>query len=157
MPVSSEVEREQKCCLTDEERRRILRRLHSFFGWVGVRIPEELDLDGERVQLRERVDRFVFDDYIDDEERAEVLELIDKLEKKSAILEEELEVEQMTLEEAEALLRRAIGVMRAIDELKHLEDEEEWEDAHRQLMERVDDAQRWRDFTKRVYTKEEYY
>ncbi|NIP36573.1 MAG: hypothetical protein GWN18_16555, partial [Thermoplasmata archaeon] len=111
----------------------------------------------ERVQLRERVDRFVFDDYIDDEERAEVLELIDKLEKKSAILEEELEVEQMTLEEAEALLRRAIGVMRAIDELKHLEDEEEWEDAHRQLMERVDDAQRWRDFTKRVYTKEEYY
>ncbi len=155
--MSSETKRGQKRCLTDGERRRILRRLHSFFGWVGVRIPDELDLDGERVQLRERVDRFVFDDFIDDEEQVEVLELIDKLEKKSAILEEELEVEQMTLEEAESLLRRAIGVLRAIDELKHLDDEDEWEDAHRQLMERVDDAQRWREFTKRVYSKDEYY
>ncbi len=155
--MSVNIESEQRCCLTDEERRRILRRLHSFFGWVGVRIPEELDLDGERVQLRERVDRFVFDDHLDDEERAEVLDLIDKLEQKSEILEEELEVEEMTLEEAEAILRRAIGVLRAIDELKHLDDVDEWEDRHRELMERVDDAQRWRDFTKRVYSRDEYY
>jgi hypothetical protein len=48
-------------------------------------------------------------------------------------------------------------VLRAIDELEHLEDEDEWEDRHRELMERVDDAARWRDFSKRVYLRDEYY
>jgi hypothetical protein len=143
--------------LTTEERHRILRRLHSTLGWVGVRIPEELCLDGERVQLRDKVDRFVFDDHIDEDERKEVLALIDKLEDKAEILEDELEVEDLTLEEAERILNRAIGVLRAIDELQHLDDEDEWEDRHRDLMERVDDAKRWRDFTKRVYKKDEYY
>jgi hypothetical protein len=155
--VSTDVESGQRCCLTDSERHRILRRLHAFFAWVGVRIPEELDMDGERVQLRERVDRFVFDDYIDDQERVEVMALIDKLESESEILEEELEEEDMTHEEAETLLRRAIGVLRAIDELKHLEDKDVWEDRRRQLMEKVDDAGRWRDFAKRVYYRDEYY
>ncbi|UCC92759.1 MAG: hypothetical protein JSW25_08860 [Thermoplasmata archaeon] len=143
--------------LTDEERYRILRRLHATLSWVGVRIPEELDLDGERVELRNLVDRFVFDDYIDDEERKEVLALIDKLEDKAEILEDALEEEDLTLEEAEEILYRAIGVLRAIDELKHLEDEEEWEDQRRVIMEKVDDAKRWRDFTNRVYKKDEYY
>lgn len=122
-----------------------------------MRIPEELDLDGERVQLRDLVNRFVFDDFIDDEERVVVLALIDKLEDKAEILEEALEEESLTLEEAEKILRRAIGVLRAIDELEHLEDEDEWEDRRRELMERVDDVDRWREFTKRVYKKEEYY
>ena len=148
---------EPRRTLTDEERYRILTRLHSTLSWVGVRIPEELNLDGERVELRDLVDRFVFDDEIDDEERAEVLVLIDRLEDKAEILEEALEEEDLTLEEAENILKRAIGVIRAIDELKHLEDEDEWEDRHRELMERVDDANRWRDFTKRVYKKDEYY
>lgn len=143
--------------LTDEERYRVLSRLHATLSWVGVRIPEELDLDGERVQLRDLVNRFVFDDFIDDEERVVVLALIDKLEDKAEILEEALEEESLTLEEAEKILRRAIGVLRAIDELEHLEDEDEWEDRRRELMERVDDVDRWREFTKRVYKKEEYY
>jgi len=143
--------------LSDEERHRILFRLHSTLGWVGVRIPEECDLDGERVALRELVDRFVFDDHIDESERTEALALIDKLEDKSEILQEELEEEDLTLEEAEDILKRAIGVLRAIDELKHLEDAEEWEDRRRAVMEEVDDAQRWREFTKQVYHRDEYH
>jgi hypothetical protein len=155
--VCSDEVSEQRRTLTDDERYRILRRLHATLSWVGVRIPEELDLDGERVELRDLVDRFVFDDFIDDQERAEVLVLIDKLEDKAEILEEALEEEDLTLEEAEQILNRAIGVLRAIDELKHLEDEDEWEDRHREIMEKVDDANRWREFTKRVYQRDEYY
>ncbi len=143
--------------LTDDERYRIQRRLHATLSWVGVRIPDELDLGGDRVVLRDLVDRFVFDDYIDEEERAEVMDLIDKLEDKAEILEDALAEEDLTLEEAEKILHRAIGVLRAIDELKHLEDEDEWEDVHRQIMEKVDDANRWREFTKRVYQKDEYH
>jgi hypothetical protein len=155
--VTPDIVSEQARTLTDEERYRILARLHATLSWVGVRIPDELDLDGERVQLRELVDRFVFDDFIDEEERAQVMALIDKLEDKSEILKDELEVEDLTLEEAEKILERAIGVLRAIDELEHLEDEDEWEDRHREIMEKVDDANRWRKFTKHVYKKDEYY
>ena len=143
--------------LTDQERYRILARLHATLSWVGVRIPEECNIDGERIRLRDLVDRFVFDDEIDDQERAEVEELIDKLEDRAEILEEELEVEDMTLEEAEKLLARTIGLIRAVDELKHLEDEEEWAAKHSKVMEQVDDAKRWHEFTKRVYRRDEYY
>jgi hypothetical protein len=143
--------------LTDKERRKILSRLHAILSWVGVRIPEECNIDGERIMLRNRVDRFVFDDEIDDQERAEVQELIDKLEDRAEILVGELQYEDMTLEEAENLLARTIGLMRAVDELKHLEIEEEWEEKHSKVMEQVDDAKRWHEFTKRVYQKDEYY
>ena len=148
---------EDKRTLTQDERRRIQVRLHATLSWVGVRIPDEVDLDGERVALRDKVDRFVFDDFIDDEERAEVLALIDKLEDKAEILEDELALEDLTMEEAEGILQRTIGVIRAIDELRHLEDAEEWEDRRVEIMEKVDDATRWREFTKRIYKKDEYY
>lgn len=148
---------EPRTTLTLEERRRILARLHNTLSWVGVRIPEECNIDGERIRLRDTVDRFVFDDQIDDAERAEVRDLVDKLEDRAEILEDELEDADMTREEAEALLARTIGLLRALDELKHLEDAEEWEDRRRAVMEEVDDANRWREFTKRVYHKDEYY
>lgn len=143
--------------LTDQERRKILARLHATLSWVGVRIPEECNIDGERIRLRDLVDRFVFDDEIDDQERAEVEDLIDKLEDRAEILVEELEYEEMTLEEAEKLLARTIGLLRAVDELKHLEDEEEWAQKRNKVMEQVDDAKRWHEFTKRVYHRDEYY
>jgi hypothetical protein len=155
--VEPEDEGGQGLTLTDGERRRILARLHGTLSWVGVRIPEECEIDGERIQLRDRVDRFVFDDHLDEGERAEVRELIDKLEDRAEILEDELEVEDLSLEEAEAILARTIGLFRAVDELKHLEDADEWEDRHAAIMEEVDDANRWREFTKRVYHRDEYY
>jgi len=155
--VCPEATGEDKRTLTQDERRRIQVRLHATLSWVGVRIPDEVDLDGERVALRDKVDRFVFDDFIDDEERAEVLALIDKLEDKAEILEDELALEDLTMEEAEGILQRTIGVIRAIDELRHLEDAEEWEDRRVEIMEKVDDATRWREFTKRIYKKDEYY
>ena len=155
--VEEEGQQPKSRTLTDQERYRILARLHATLSWVGVRIPEECNIDGERIKLRDRVDRFVFDDEIDDEERAEVQDLIDKLEDRAEILVEELQVEEMPLEEAEKLLARTIGLMRAVDELKHLEDEEEWEDKHSKVMEQVDDAKRWHEFARRVYRKDEYY
>jgi hypothetical protein len=143
--------------LTQDERHRILKRLHATLSWVGVRLPDELCLEGERVALRDMVDRFVFDDFIDDDERAEVLALVDKLENKAEILEDELAEEDLTLEEAERVLQRAVGVLRAIDELRHLEDPDVWEDRRSVMMEKVDDANRWREFTKRVYWRDEYF
>ena len=155
--VVEDAQQQKARTLTDQERRRILARLHATLSWVGIRIPEECNIDGEWIMLRNRVDRFVFDDEIDDQERAEVEDLIDKLEDRAEILVDELEYENMTLVEAEKLLARTIGLLRAVDELKHLEIEEEWEDKRIKVMEKVDDAKRWHEFTKRVYQKDEYY
>jgi len=143
--------------LTSDERQRILARLHATLSWVGVSIPEECEIDGQRIKLKRLVDRYVFDDHIDEVERAEVARLLDQLERKADFLGDELAYEELTREEAEALLLRTIGLLRAIDELRHLEDEDEWENKHREVMEEVDDARRWREFTKRVYQKDEYY
>ena len=143
--------------LSQEERRRILTRLHSALAWVGVRIPEEATLGGKRVELRDVVDKIVFDDFLDEQERQEVAWLIDKLEERADFLEERLEESKMTREQAEKLLGCTIGILRALDELKHLDDEEEWEDRRRAVMEEVDDAKRWSEFSKRVYKKDEYY
>ncbi len=143
--------------LTDEERRRILARLHSTLAWVGERIPEEVEIDGRRFQLSRVVKRLVFDDFIDEQEQACANWLIDKLEERADDLEDELLVEDLTRDEAEAILRRTVGILRAIDELKNLDDEAEWADRHQAMMEEVDDAQRWHEFTKRVFRKDEYH
>jgi hypothetical protein len=103
------------------------------------------------------VDRFLFDDYLDEQERIEVRALVDQLEDRAEFLEEELEKRELTRQQAEELFSRVIGLMRAIDELQHLDDEDEWEDRHRSVMEEVEDIKRWQDFTKRVYKKDEYY
>jgi hypothetical protein len=155
--VEEEGQQQKGRTLSDQERRKILARLHATLSWVGVRIPEECNIDGERIRLRDLVDRFVFDDEIDDQERAEVEELTDKLEDRAGILVDELAYEDMTLEEAEKLLARTIGLLRAVDELKHLEDEDEWDKKRTKVMEQVDDAKRWHEFTKRVYQRDEYY
>jgi hypothetical protein len=143
--------------LTEEERARILRRLHSALGWVGVKIPEEALLRGKRVELKDLVDRYVFDDFIDDEERAEVAELMDMIEERADFLEDELRAKDMTRAEAERMFSQAMGLCRAVDELEHLEDADEWELKHRSVIEQVDDMKRWDKFTKKVYKKDEYY
>jgi hypothetical protein len=146
-------------CLTQDERRRILNRLHAALAWVGVRIPKEATLGGEKVELKDLVDRFVFDDFLDDGEREEVRRLIDRIEDQADFLEDELEERALSREQAEAILRQAIGLLRAVDELEHLDDVDGaiWEDRRRAVMEEVDDAQRWQEFTKRIYKKDEYY
>ena len=143
--------------LSQEERRRILTRLHSALAWVGVRIPERATLGGKRVELRDIVDKIVFDDFLDEQERQEVAWLIDKLEERADFLEERLEESEMTREQAERLLACTIGILRALDELKHLDDEEQWEDQRRAVMEEVDDVKRWGEFAKRVFQKDEYH
>jgi hypothetical protein len=144
-------------CLTEDERRRILARLRSNLAWVGVRLPEHIQVDGRTIPLRSTMDRFLFDDHIDDEEREAARWLQLSLEHRAKELEEELAHDEMSSRQAEELLDRTIGILRAIDELKGLEDPAEYELKRRSVMEEVDDAERWRKFAKTVYGRDEYY
>ena len=45
--------------LTEDERRRIIRRLHSLFSWVGSSIPEREVISGKHLDLRKVVSELI--------------------------------------------------------------------------------------------------
>ena len=79
------------------------------------------------------------------------------IEDRADFLEDELVAREMTRAEAEELFKQAMGLLRAVDELEHLEDEEEFELRRRYVLDQVADMKRWDKFTKKVYGKDEYY
>jgi len=142
--------------LTEDERRRVLERLHSNLAWVGVRIPEDVTIGGKRVPLRSTVERLIFAKELSEEERASADWLMRSLEKRAAGLESELAHDRLTRREAEELLRRTVGILRAIEGLRSLEDKDAWEHQRKAVMSEVDDARRWKKFTEQVYGRDEY-
>ncbi len=142
--------------LTEEERRRILARLHSNLAWVGVRIPETVEVGGKRVPLRSTIERLIFAQDLSEEEQSNAQWLMRSLQQRSRELEERLEHDRLSRASADELLERTVGILRAIEELKSLEDPDEWEDRRKAVMDEVDDARRWKRFTKGVYDKDEY-
>jgi len=143
--------------LTEEERRRVLDRLHSNLAWVGVRIPEDVTIGGRRVPLRSTVERLIFAKELTDEERASADWLMRSLEKRAAGLESELAHDRLTRREAEELLLRTVGILRAIEGLRSLGDKDAWEHQRNAVMAEVDDARRWKRFTEQVYARDEYH
>lgn len=137
--------------LEPDERRRILARLHSALGAVGARIPEEVEMGGRRLRLKDAVFAYL------DKERlsAEDLEAADAL---SAALRERVRKlegsiahDDITEEAAVALMREVLGILRALDHLRKLQkDPGRAGLARATLMERVSDERRWRDFIKQV-------
>ncbi len=143
--------------LTDAERARILARLHMNLSWVGVKVPDAIEVDGRQVPLRSTMERFLFDDHLDEEERAAAGWLQRSLERRASELEREIAHDDMSRQQAEELLQRTIGILRAIESLKGLSDRTEFEYRRKAVMQEVDDAQRWRKFAKVVYDRDEYY
>jgi hypothetical protein len=143
--------------LTEAERARILARLHMNLSWVGVKVPETIEVDGRQVPLRSTMDRFIFDDHLDEEELAAARWLQRSLERRARELESELAHDELSLSQAEELLERTIGILRAVEELKALRDGAEFEHRRAEVMQEIDDAQRWRKFAKQVYDRDEYY
>jgi Family of unknown function (DUF5788) len=143
--------------LTEDERRRVLERLHSNLAWVGVRIPEDVTIAGKRVPLRSTVERLIFAKQLTDEERASAEWLMRSLEKRAAGLESELAHDRLTRREAEELLQRTVGILRAIEGLRSLGDKDTWEHQRKAVMAEVDDARRWKKFTEQVYGRDEYH
>jgi len=137
--------------LEPDERRRILARLHSALGAVGARIPEEVELGGRRLRLKDAVFAYL------DKERlsAEDLEAADAL---SATLRERVQKlegsiahDDITEEAAVGLMREVLGILRALDHLRKLQkDPDRAGLARATLMERVSDERRWREFIKQV-------
>ncbi|HUL39815.1 MAG TPA: DUF5788 family protein [Methanomassiliicoccales archaeon] len=136
--------------LTDQDRAKILARIHSALFWLGKFIPEEEIIEGEKVPLRDIIFNFVSKEHPSDEEVLEALSLADAMQRKARSLETSLKSEgNLTKGQAHMLLDEICGLMRAVDEIRT----SRGADAHlkaRALMSRVQDEKRWQEFVKSV-------
>jgi hypothetical protein len=162
--------------LTEEERRKLLASLHHLLVWVGVKEPEECKIDREALQsemekfhqtekdlppeihpdkctvdLHHLIWRLINEKEITDEERSQIEEMIDLLEKKEKAEEEVLLHERLTHAEARQIYNEAAGVLRSIIDLKDLLKTKEHTAEDKNLIKiKVEDAKRWNEFMDKV-------
>jgi hypothetical protein len=136
--------------LTPEERAKMLARIHSLVYWVGMLVPERELLAGSEIDLREVVFKLTNKDVLTPEEQAQVHELIRLLREKERSLEKRLARDPMTVETAQSLLEEICGLLKAMDELRTVESPERAELRKSELLNRLEDARRWKKFAESI-------
>lgn len=135
--------------LTEEDRRRILSRIHSLLFWLGKFIPEEELLEGEKVPLREVIFRYITKESPSPEEVQGALDLADTLEAKARQLEKQLNEGILTKGEAHIILDEICGLLRAVDDIRKSRGANAPIKA-KAMMDRVQDERRWLAFVKKI-------
>ncbi len=166
--------------LTEAERKRLLASLHHFLVWVGVKEPEQMQIDGNDlksemkkfhqsekdlppeinagqglVELHSLIWRLINEKEITEKERLQIAELIEILEKKEKIDEEDLKVANLTQKQALALHDEAASIIRALldfnDILKKKEHGTLTEyDAEELTRRKVNEARKWNTFMEKI-------
>jgi hypothetical protein len=159
--------------LTDEERKKLVASLHHTLVWVGIKEPEELEIDKSdlrmemekfhqtesdlpaevhvgqgKIELHRLIWRLINEKEITEQERQQIEELIEILERKEKIEEETLKEEKLTSKQAIELHDETAGIIRSLLDLKDLlkkrEHVAERDDATRELIrQKVSEAKRW--------------
>jgi hypothetical protein len=138
-----------KDCLTPKDRAKILSRFHSLLFWVGEFVPEMEELEGREVSLRDVVFRFITEQSPGEETVKRAQELASLLENKAKAMEKDLATKDMERERAYRLMHEALGLLRAVDELRDLRMKDRRLKAQA-LVAKVSDERRWLDFVKRT-------
>jgi hypothetical protein len=107
--------------LSVSERDKLLHGLHGYMAWVGAEIPDVFEIDGTEIPLHEVVWRLINKKELTEAETAGIESLIRALEEKEVYDETALARETITREEAEDLYNEASGLLRAIMDLKRIE------------------------------------
>ncbi|WP_440956981.1 DUF5788 family protein [Methanosarcina sp. Mfa9] len=140
--------------MSEEERRQLLSALHSRLFWVGQRIPNHVEVEGKDCPLHEYVWELIRKDEITPEEKEQIDNCIKLISGKEEEDEKELEEMALTRDEARTLYHETAGLLRAIMDLRDIEDgslkertkhfQEKFAD------QRVRDAKLWLEFLKEV-------
>ena len=138
-----------KDCLTPEERQKILGRFHSLLYWVGELVPELEVLEGREVPLKEVVFRFITEQFPSEETVQAARGLSRMLEAKARTLERALRTQDLERERAYRMMHEALGLLRAVDELRDVVPADR-EVKARSLVARVSDERRWLEFVRNV-------
>nr|WP_321496593.1 DUF5788 family protein [uncultured Methanolobus sp.] len=136
--------------LSEWERKQLLAALHARLFWVGEEIPYSVEINGKKCKLHERVWQLINKDDLADEDRKHIDEYLVYLREKEQEDETKLKTGKLTKEEAKALFNETGGILRAIMDLREIEDgtfrekEKEFHDIFSK--ERVSEARRWLHF-----------
>lgn len=136
--------------LQPEERKRIMNRIQSLFNWIGATIPEDVEIENKQIKLRKLVSDFITKSDVSGEDKENIRILIKALKKKSVELRKVISTQDITDHEAMELLDEITGILRAVDKLRNLteDDEEEIHSGKEDLMRKIDDEKRWLKFTR---------
>jgi hypothetical protein len=166
--------------LTEAEREKLLASLHHFLVWVGVAEPEQMQIDGNdlssemqkhhqtekdlppevhagqgRIELHRLIWRLINEKEITLEERQQIEELIEILDRKEKKEEQDLKTEKLSLKQAMALHDDAAGIIRAILDLKDILKKREHGapaeyGAGELIKQKVDQVKKWNKFVDEI-------
>lgn len=166
--------------LTEAERTKLLASLHHFLVWVGATEPEQMQIDGNdlssemekyhqtekdlppeihagqgRVELHRLIWRLINEKEITDEERLQINELIEILDKKEKKDEEDLKAAKLSLKQAMMLHDEAASIIRALLDLKDVLKKKEHGtpvgyDPEDLIKRKVDQAKKWNNFVDEI-------
>ncbi len=136
-------------CLTSQERAKIMGSINSLFFWAGHMIPDEWEIEGRKVRLRDTVFRMVNDDEVTLEELQAAKALADVLEKEARRLQGDLREDDLTQAQADSLFDDICGLLRGVAELRELQTQHD-EYRKEQLMQNIGDEKRWLRYVKEV-------
>jgi hypothetical protein len=140
---------EGPAALTKEDRAKIASRIHSLLFWVGEMIPQEIEVERRSIPLRDVVFRYIMSESPSEEERKDAAALALMLDQLVKEMEEEIKHGDLTRARACELMNEARSYLRAVDELRNASGKEADVKRHA-LMNRVDDARRWKRFVEKV-------
>ena len=151
MDNDREMEQNNKL-ITEWERKQLLAALHTRLFWVGEKIPYFVEMDGKKCKLHDRVWELINKDTLSEDDKQEIEKCIVLLKDKERIDELELETKEMTLEEAKKLSDETAGLLRAIMDLREIEEgvSKEKEKKFHELFsaQRTEEIRRWLNFLK---------
>lgn len=138
-----------------EEREHLLNGLHRYLIWVGEKVPDEMEVDGENIKLHELIWRCIHKKDLSDQEKNYLLGLVNLLEEKAKQNEEILLRADLTHEEAKKLYNEIASLIRAIMDIRDCESGKvRLKESGEEINKKVDDARRWMGFLKNVGKKE---
>ncbi len=140
--------------LSLEEREQLLFELHRFLVWVGERLPDKVEVDGENIELHELIWRCIHKEQLSGQEKKHFMDIVSLLEKKEKYDEETLLKANLTREEAKRLYHESAALIRAIMDLRECEEGKvKLKESSDEIRRKIDDAKRWLDFLKGVGKK----
>ena len=134
------------------EREHMLFELHRYLAWVGESIPGRILIDGKDIQLHELVWKLIQKKRLTESEKKCVKWLIHKLENIEQIDEEKIEKAHLTRAQATLIQDEAAGLLRAIMDLRDLEEGKIQHADFKKLniADKVEDARRWVKYMKQM-------
>jgi len=129
---------------TQEDKRKCEIRLHKHLAWVGTQYPENLDVQGKNIKIREFIFDLITKNRLSSKDLKEIKILLHILQEIKLRKEKELETMKLTISEGRQLCDEIAGLIRAVDALKDLPKMREKGEFYRKSKEnRIRREKRW--------------